>query len=98
MMKRQELLRQLDRDVEALKRGLGDVSKRLAQFKEEEERATPHGFKVGQFAISIDDGWSVWRFLIAPEEGGKLSTGNIIDRICKELRAVRPNGKKIDES
>ncbi len=36
-MKRQALLRQLDQDVESLKKGLEDVSKRLAQFKEEEK-------------------------------------------------------------
>jgi hypothetical protein len=35
-VKRQELLRQLDQEVEGLKRQLGDVSKRLAQFQEEE--------------------------------------------------------------
>jgi hypothetical protein len=35
-MKRQELLRQLDRDVEALKGCVKDISQRLEKFKEEE--------------------------------------------------------------
>jgi hypothetical protein len=56
-MKRQELLRQLDQEVESLKRQLGDVSKRLAQFKEEERRPKWAKIKTGSAEYFNPNKW-----------------------------------------
>ena len=152
-MQRQELLRQLDKEIEFLKGGVEDVSRRLREFKGEEkqkipkwartndvvqcdtkrgkwyrilgkdnqgfflkdekgdkrhpeeyshwevcysdnppeEYLKPNGLPVGEYYISIDDGWTEYRYRVGLLDGS-LSIYDIAQRIYKALNAIPHDG------
>jgi hypothetical protein len=72
-MKRQELLRQLDRDVESLKGALEDVTRRIAKFKEEAAESKSTWDKLRDMVNHE----TIWGFI----DSGKIhyQAGNIED-------------------
>jgi hypothetical protein len=54
---------------------------------EEEKYLKPNGLPVGEYYISIDDGWVEYRYRVSPKDGSSLSIDDIAQRIYKALNA-----------